>query len=58
MNNSVSGTMENIWNHRDIKLVTNEQKYKKYVLKPNFKDSVRFSDNLTTGDGKNWDKQF
>ena len=29
-----------------MKLVTNEQKYKKYVMKPNFKDSVWFSDNL------------
>ena len=47
MNNSVFGkTMENIRNHRDMKLVTNEQKYKKYVMKPNFKDSVWFSENL------------
>ena len=47
MNNAVFGkTMENIRNHRDMKLVTNEQKYKKYVMKPNFKDSVWFSDNL------------
>ena len=47
MNNSVFGkTMENIRNHRDMKLVTNEQKYKKYVMKPNFKDSVQFSENL------------
>ena len=47
MNNSVFGkTMENIRNHRDMKLVTNEQKYKKYVMKPNFKDSVRFSEQL------------
>ena len=47
MNNSVFGkTMENIRNHRDMKLVTSEQKYQKYVMKPNFKDSVKFSDNL------------
>ena len=47
MNNSVFGkTMENIRNHRDMRLVTNEQKYKKYVMKPNFKDSIRFSENL------------
>ena len=47
MNNSVFGkTMENIRNHRDMKLVTNEQKYKKYVMKPNFKDSVRFSESV------------
>ena len=47
MNNSVfKKNMENIRNHRFMKLVTNEQKYKKYVMKPNFKDSVWFSDNL------------
>ena len=47
MNNSVFGkTIENIRNHRDMKLVTNEHKYKKYVMKPNFKDSVRFSESL------------
>ena len=38
--------MENLRNHRDMKLVTNEQKYKKYVMKSNFKDSVRFSEHL------------
>ena len=47
MNNSVFGkTMENIRNHKDMKLATNEQKYLKYVMKPNFKDSVKFSDHL------------
>ena len=50
MNNSVFGkTMENICNHRnhrDMKLVTSEQKYQNYVMKPNFKDSVKFSNNL------------
>lgn len=46
-NNSVFGkTMENIRSHRDMKLVTSEQKYKKYVMKPNFKDSMRFSEHL------------
>ena len=44
MNNSVFGkTMENIQNHRDMKLVTELEKYKKYVMKPNFKDSRHFS---------------
>ena len=47
MNNSVFGkTMENKRAHKDIKLVTNQLKYEKYVMKPNFKDSVKFSDNL------------
>ena len=44
MNNSVFGkTMENIRNHRDLKLLTRQAQYKKYVIKPNFKDSVWFS---------------
>ena len=39
MNNSVLGkTMENISSHKDIKLVTSDKKYLKYVMKPNFKD--------------------
>ena len=39
MNNSVFGkTMQNIRNHKDMKLVTNKQKYLKYVMKPNFKN--------------------
>ena len=47
MNNSVFGkTMENIRNHRDMKLATNEQKYNKYLMKPNCKDAVKFTDNL------------
>ena len=36
MNNMVFGkTMENIRNHKDMKLLTNEQKYQRYVMKPN-----------------------
>ena len=47
MNNSVFGkTMENIRKHRDIKLVTTEEKFKKMVMKPNFKSSVLFGENL------------
>ena len=47
MNNSVFGkTMENIRNHMDIKLVTSNKKYLKYVMKPNFKDGHPFSKHL------------
>ena len=47
MNNSVFGkTMENIRNHKDMKLVTKEQIYQKYVMKPNFKDGCPFSKEL------------
>ena len=43
MNNSVFGkTMQNIRNHKDMKLVTSKQKYEKYVMKPNFKDGRPF----------------
>ena len=44
MSNSVFGkTMENIRNHKDMKLVTSDKKYLKYVMKPNFKDGHPFS---------------
>ena len=47
MNNSVSGkTMENIWKHRNITLVTNKDKYLRTVMKPNFKSGVLFGENL------------
>ena len=43
MNNSVFGkTMENIRNHKDMKLVTSDKKYLKYVMKPTFKDGFHF----------------
>ena len=39
MNNSVYGkNVENIRNHKDMKLVVSQKKYSKYVMKPNFKD--------------------
>ena len=47
MNNSVFGkTMENIRKHRNIKLVTTEEKYLCMVMKPNFKSGVLFGENL------------
>ena len=47
MNNSVFGKMmENIRKHRNIKLVTTEEKYLKTVMKPNFKSGVLFGENL------------
>ena len=47
MNNSVFGkTMENIRKHRNIKLVTNKDKYPQTVMKPNFKSGVLFGENL------------
>ena len=35
-------TMKNIRNHKDMKLLTNEQKHQRYVMKPNFKDGYPF----------------
>ena len=47
MNNSVFGkTMENIRNHKDMKLVTSDKKYLKYVMRANFKDGFPFSKHL------------
>ena len=44
MKNSVFGkTMENIRNHTDMKLVTSDKKFLKYVMKPNFKNGHPFS---------------
>ena len=45
MNNSVFGkTMENIRNHRDIKLVTSEKRRKQLVSEPNYHSHKTFSD--------------
>ena len=38
--------MENIRKHRNIKLVTTEEKYLRTVMKPNFKSGVLFGENL------------
>ena len=47
MNNSVFGkTMENIKKHRNMKLVTTEEKYLRTTMKPNFKSGVLFGENL------------
>ena len=44
MNNSVFG--KTVRNHKDLKLVTSDKKYLKYVMKPNFKDGFSFSKHL------------
>ena len=44
MKNSVFGkTIENIRNHKNMKLMASQEKYPKYVMKPNFKDGYPFS---------------
>ena len=39
-------TMENIRKYKDIKLVANRESYLQTVMKPNFKSSICFSENL------------
>ena len=47
MNNSAFGkTMENIRKHRNMKLVTTEEKYLRTVMKPKFKSGALFGENL------------
>ena len=47
MNNSVFGkTMENVRKHRDIKLVTTEERRSKLVSEPNYHITRDFSENL------------
>ena len=46
MNNSVfRKTMENVRKHRDIKLVTTDEKRNKFVSEPNYHTTKRFSEN-------------
>ena len=47
MNNSIFGkTMENVRNHRDIKLVILEKRRKRLVSEPNYHSCKKFSDHL------------
>ena len=47
MNNSVFGkTMENVRNHRDIKLITTDKRRKRLVSEPNYHSHKNFSEHL------------
>ena len=47
MNNSVFGkTMENVRNHRDIKLVTSDKRRKRLVSERNYHSHKNFSEHL------------
>ena len=47
MNNSVFGkTMENVRNHRDIKLVTSDKRRKRLVSEPYYHSHKNFSEYL------------
>ena len=47
MNNSVFGkTIENVRNHRDIKLVTSDKRRKRLVSEPNYHSHKNFSEHL------------
>ena len=47
INNSVFGkTMENVRNHRDIKLVTSDKRRKRLVSEPNYYSHKKFPEHL------------
>ena len=47
MNNSVFGkTVENVRNHRDIKLVTSDKRRKRSASEPNYHSHKTFSEHL------------
>ena len=47
MNNSAFGkTVENVRNHRDIKLVTSDKRRKRLVSEPNYHSHKNFSEHL------------
>ena len=47
MNNSVFGkVMENVRNHRNIKLITSDKRRKRLVSEPNYYSHAKFSDHL------------
>ena len=46
VSNIFGKTIENISCHKDMRLVTNKNKYCKLVMKPNYKNDRTFSENL------------
>ena len=46
INSVFAKTMENLRKHRDIKLVTTDEKRSKLISEPNYHTAKRFSENL------------
>ena len=46
INSAFGKAMENLRNHRDIKLVTTDEKRSKLISEPNYHTTKRFSENL------------